>query len=371
MTNRINDHIDINNASVEELCAIKGVGSSLADRIVAARPYETLEDLKNVKGIGDKLFEQMFPFLFLSTPTSEKETASTPAAQSLPPAERSAQPEVAAQTIQLQAEPAEPVLLDIPIEPASTVLPPSAETPVEHIEQAEIKPTEEAVSAKEKEPFVAVGETVQSVFYPVEEEPAVASRAPHQEQKPSRAIQIIEHPRERQESSAQTEKATYIRRNEMFAWLGGASMLSILLGVLLTLAILAIVNGSLRFLSVKQAQLDFAALQSQLDDAGQQITVVREGITSLRTRMDALETLSGRISTLETDTADIRSELTEASGLIEEIASGLEEASDMIDLLSAEVIEIKETSGVFKNFLQQLQVLLNDLIPSELEGGLQ
>ena len=41
---------------------MKGVGPSIAQRIIDYRnqqPFKTLEELKNVKGIGDRMFEKI------------------------------------------------------------------------------------------------------------------------------------------------------------------------------------------------------------------------------------------------------------------------------------------------------------------------
>ena len=64
------DHrIDINTASVAELATLPGIGDSKAKAIVdyrAADPFLTVEDLKKVKGIGDKTFESLRPNLMVS-----------------------------------------------------------------------------------------------------------------------------------------------------------------------------------------------------------------------------------------------------------------------------------------------------------------
>jgi competence protein ComEA len=53
--------ININKASVEELTALDGVGSTYAERIVEYREknggFDKPEDIMNVKGIGQKTYE--------------------------------------------------------------------------------------------------------------------------------------------------------------------------------------------------------------------------------------------------------------------------------------------------------------------------
>lgn len=67
--------IDINTASASELATLPGIGESKAKAIIehrAADPFQTVEDLKKVKGIGDKTFESLRPQLMVSQAAPKK-----------------------------------------------------------------------------------------------------------------------------------------------------------------------------------------------------------------------------------------------------------------------------------------------------------
>lgn len=53
--------IDINTASAEELTQLNKIGPTTAERIVAYRsangPFKSVDDLKNVKGVGDRILD--------------------------------------------------------------------------------------------------------------------------------------------------------------------------------------------------------------------------------------------------------------------------------------------------------------------------
>jgi competence ComEA-like helix-hairpin-helix protein len=46
--------VDVNRATVEELASLDGIGVKLAARVVAGRPYVTIDDVARVKGIGPR-----------------------------------------------------------------------------------------------------------------------------------------------------------------------------------------------------------------------------------------------------------------------------------------------------------------------------
>ena len=54
--------LDLNTATEKELRSIKGIGPVLAKRIIAGRPYRTVDDLLKVKGIGPKNLEKIRPY---------------------------------------------------------------------------------------------------------------------------------------------------------------------------------------------------------------------------------------------------------------------------------------------------------------------
>jgi competence protein ComEA len=61
--------IDVNQADLDELQKLPGIGPRLAQRIVDERaksPFRSVEDLRRVSGIGPKILERLKPFVFIS-----------------------------------------------------------------------------------------------------------------------------------------------------------------------------------------------------------------------------------------------------------------------------------------------------------------
>lgn len=54
--------LDINSASAAELQDIPGIGPVMAVRIIAARPFKSADDLRQVKGIGDARYAKLRPY---------------------------------------------------------------------------------------------------------------------------------------------------------------------------------------------------------------------------------------------------------------------------------------------------------------------
>lgn len=58
--------VDINQATKAELESVWGIGPVLSRRIMDNRPYETVDDLLRVRGIGEKTLNKMRPHLIVS-----------------------------------------------------------------------------------------------------------------------------------------------------------------------------------------------------------------------------------------------------------------------------------------------------------------
>lgn len=73
--------IDLNEATVQELVIIKGIGQKYAERIVEYREnngrFEKIEDIMNIKGIGMKTFDSIKDTIFIEAEEPEEEYAET------------------------------------------------------------------------------------------------------------------------------------------------------------------------------------------------------------------------------------------------------------------------------------------------------
>jgi competence protein ComEA len=74
--------VNINTASAEQLQLLPRVGPALADRIIEFREangsFRTVDEIVAVKGIGEKSFEKLEPFIVTSGATTLTEKVSLP-----------------------------------------------------------------------------------------------------------------------------------------------------------------------------------------------------------------------------------------------------------------------------------------------------
>jgi len=51
--------VSLNTATFRDVAAVKGISKKVAENIVAARPFTSLDELLNVKGVGAKLLKKV------------------------------------------------------------------------------------------------------------------------------------------------------------------------------------------------------------------------------------------------------------------------------------------------------------------------
>jgi competence ComEA-like helix-hairpin-helix protein len=298
--------MNINEASMEELTTLPGVGESLAERIIAARPFKYLEDMETVSGIGPNYIEQLRLYVDLPmAPTDGKvEETSLPEDESAEGLQEVAADETEAEVLTPEeAELAEEELPEVTPVPDET----SAEPTDEEIEadEVEISADEEAVEGEEQ--------------VPPEPTPAGVS-------------------------SSQLYGVAFLT---FFFTLVIATALSI--GV-----IAAINNGNLMFASTNQA----AVLAAEIDQLETSIQTVQSDLESLRGRVDSLEALGDRVGELETSVAGFQEELDTTTTLVEDL-------DQRVEGIETEITQVKGSVERFQVFFEGLRQLLTNVFTAE------
>jgi len=97
--------VDINTADQKTLESLPGVGPSTAKAIVQGRPYKSVDDLANVKGLGKSKLEKIKPLVTVGGQPAAQAPAATGAAAGAA-ATKATTPTPAAQKAPAQAKPA-------------------------------------------------------------------------------------------------------------------------------------------------------------------------------------------------------------------------------------------------------------------------
>jgi len=108
--------IDLNSASQKDLESLKGIGPALAKKIIAGRPYTSIDDLKKA-GISEKTIGSIKPLVKVGAanapikPAAEKKPAAAPPAPKKPAADTKAAAPTTAEKAKPKAATQAPVKL--------------------------------------------------------------------------------------------------------------------------------------------------------------------------------------------------------------------------------------------------------------------
>ncbi|MCC6146052.1 MAG: helix-hairpin-helix domain-containing protein [Anaerolineaceae bacterium] len=295
MSDTLIDVLDLNQADLEDLLKLPSVNSSLAEKIIAGRPYQSIQDLRRVNGIGKATMQRLQPFLMVSSP---------PVEQIVTPPEQ------------------------------ETFTPPAAEAP----------PAEPEAGAEEevKPSPVFAGEDSQTLEPPFLE----VQPAPEERKQPETPAAPVE------EASPPKENRSWLAiltgdPNKAALWGIAVALLMLFLSLLFNLAVLAAINGGIRYGSANR----MAYLEQRFSVLDGDVKNLQQEAASLRARLDSMEALSGRIDALEKESAALRTQSDQLSGQVDDLNTRLEEASSQLNQLGRRV-------AVFDRFLEGLRALL-------------
>ena len=362
-----NSKIDPNTASIGRLMEVKSIGPELAKRIITARPFENVNGLLRVNGIGENFLNNIRPEFEI---TSENEKVSkidveTHVGSYL--AEEAQQTEASDQQGEGGSEEIQAERSESWVEGARETA--FSDTNRETWEEAlEEKVAMEAGTGElESSPELvlnAVGTKANLIPPKTQEKPA--TRKSELDRQASETPPLREKPAA---NSAPREEAKKVEtHNEKIAtrpvgmtriqslWISVAvSFFTLMLALFLTLGILAGLNsGQLQYsLPSQYNALDARAktLESQVGNLGFEI----EG---MRTRIDNLETLGDRIGEVEQTTETLRAELEAASSQINEL-------SNEITTMRSEVEATQEQLYKYQSFFEGLRELITNLFTEE------
>jgi uncharacterized protein YoxC len=309
--------LDLNTASVEALLEISGIGQALAEKIVADRPFASVEDLARVQGISPRMAAKWQPLLEVSAETGEA----------------------------------------IPDFPGEVMIEASQEELTELAEEAvdaEVVLDEEEVQGTvAEEDELPVLENFPSRVLEVQTGEVEPDPIPEEiEMQPAASEVKTSRPTKTRPYAAKPSGGTQpLQRSEALLFGGLAGLAAVILAVVLALGILGLINSGLSFVSPSE----LAQVQRQMETLQSQMGILQQDIDGLTTRLSAMEALGGRVTDLESATGKLSSDLADARSKVSSLEQSVQD-------LGQEMEELNRKVGVFDGFLRGMQGLLNDLL---------
>ena len=279
----------LNNGSQDKLMTLPGIGPALANRLIEARPFDSLEAAQRVNGISASMLEGI------------ADTAEDPGVDTSEPA---------------------------PDEPE-----PEPQTGEEA--QDESPSTDSKEQIEEEDRGIVQGLSGQEEGVKKEEQAAP------------------------QTDETLPDKFEETPKSHGSLWtilISGA--VTALVAVLLTLAVLGAINGSLRFATSTQV----LTMQREADQLSAQVETFQGDLDGLRERVDILEDMGDRTAALEAAQEQLAADLETTSGQLSYLETEIAALND-------KVTSQEEQTQRFETFFTNLQTILNELFAPQ--GGNQ
>ncbi len=315
----IEELIDLNTANKTQLMSLPAIGRVLAQRIMDARPITSLEALAAVPGISASVLDKIQPLITFDEPgevTGEPDT--------MHPTRMAAESLDALEAL-LDETPAPSEGSTDEVQPLPIAEPPTEELPAP-------PPAEEAQP-------ISIDAAEEPSTPPIEEEPPAS---PAEEEPP-----IPQEPTARPPAPAPRG----ISRTQAAWMVFGSALISMLLAIIFTLAVLSGINGGLRYASntdMRRAAHELGTLQNQIDALG-------NDVDGLRTRLDSLDALSGRVTDLENDAAGLHKDLSALDEGLGQMQTSIDEIQTSLDDLATQVEAVNEQQNTFSAFFESLR----------------
>lgn len=287
----------LNDTGREELIELPGIGPVLAERIIAARPYDSPEAATAVKGVGSNLLERWMA-ADMKAPVPGPVSEVTPERQEEPSA-----PETIAGVF------------------------PAPETATD--ERAARSPL-----GRVQDAIVGGGQAVAGGF------------AGLRDRFRQRAVLVVtEAPPERTRPAPQSPRSP----RSLIAIVVGCIITGVV-AILLTLAVLGGINGSLSFATTSNLH----AVEAENSVLTAQVATFRQDLDGLRARVDVLEGLADRVVVVE------KSQQQQSVNL-ESIGQQVGAMQTKVTALDTKVTAQEGRTQRFETFLKDLQTLLGGL----------
>jgi competence ComEA-like helix-hairpin-helix protein len=304
--------VNINTAEREELMTLPGVGPAIADRIIGGRPFTSIEDLKRISGIGSNLVENIQEMI---TVNDDGLLAGMPA----------------------EAKPVEIVVPETQ-EPVVEISSPESTLAAGQQPQEEVQPPA----------MDEYAETQPETTSTPEVSPPEAGQLTQDETQPPATGEGLEAPPTQQAPAPTQPRAVTLSQA---LWMAiGSGVLALVLAFVLSLGALATLNGGLQYVS----PADLNALGRKVDGVTTQTQTLQQDLNGLRDRVNNLEGLSGRVTSVEGQAKQLRTDLDAASQQVGQI-------NQQMTQLSSDIQALQNQTSHFQSFLDGLKSLLNQV----------